>query len=133
MSEQGILTHDQFHKLNDIPFSIWDVIGPEHFVLAYVGAILYYLDRLHDAWKREDFEGKIFLKMNAISMITSLITTPIIIIMLLDESVKSFVSLQINYVTAPFVGYFSTYIWKWLVKKAKRVIKKKTKEIDAKG
>jgi len=124
------MSHDEFHELNDIPHSIWEIVGPEHFALALLGVLIYYAFKLDDAFKLKKFEWKIFFHRNIISFVLGLILAPILIIVLIDKDTQFIISIKINYLTAILTGYFSTTIWKMVVKKVRGRIKKRIDESE---
>lgn len=87
-------------------------LQPIHFILAYAGAVLHILMKLAEVFNRPDFVFRIFLRKNILPFIISLIGIPVLLIMATDQTIKSF--LPINLVTAVFAGWQTQSLFKSL-------------------
>jgi hypothetical protein len=91
-----------------------------HFILAFAGVALNLLMKMGEEYNQEGFALKGFLKKHLISIIFSIIATPVLLIVATDSSLKDF--LPVNNITAVLCGWQTQSVFKTIFSiKGKRI------------
>ena len=86
-------------------------------LFVFLGGLIHLGFKFKQAYKKEDFNLKLFLKKNIVGSILGLITG--LTLLLLKEDIALMFGITINNFTSLVVGYTGDSFWKQLIKKGK--------------